>query len=197
MKCYKEGSFKYSRKQMDFVKPVWDNSGKWTVFSVCVQDCKRIIGLKFRQVWYWLSFLSLKLMKYYNRLHREVVNPRKVVVFFFLKIILHERHIPSISSWKKLYFPSSTWVTFEPVFILSFLLTWSMLIFMKKMVDKISFLHYIVFILFSFIYLAALGLPCGTRNFQLWHANPQLWHVGSSSLTRDQTQASCIGTEAS
>ena len=70
---------------MDFVKPVWGNFGKWTVFSVCVQDCKRIIGLKFRQVWYWLSFLSLKLMKYYNRLHREVVNPRKVVVFFFFK----------------------------------------------------------------------------------------------------------------
>ena len=146
---------------MDFVKPVWDNFGKWTVFSVCVQDCKRIIGLKFRQAWYWLSFLSLKLMKYCNRLHREVVNPRK---FFFL-IILHKRHIPSISSWKKLYFPSSTWVVFERVFFLSFLLTWLMLIFMKKMVDKISFLHYIIFILFSFIYLASLGLSCGTRNF--------------------------------
>ena len=36
-----------------------------------------------------------------------------------------------------------------------------------------------------FIYLATLGLSCSIQDFQLWH-------VESSSLTRDQTQAPCI-----
>ena len=40
------------------------------------------------------------------------------------------------------------------------------------------------------IYLAALGLSCGMRNLNLRH-------VGSSSLTRDQTLAPCIGSAES
>ena len=40
-----------------------------------------------------------------------------------------------------------------------------------------------------FIYLAALGLSCGMEDLQLWH-------VGSSSLTRDQTQAPYIWEQA-
>ena len=42
--------------------------------------------------------------------------------------------------------------------------------------------------LFLFIYLAAPGLSCAIRDLQslLWHANSQLWHVGSSSLTRGE-----------
>ena len=39
----------------------------------------------------------------------------------------------------------------------------------------------------SSIFFAACGI------FQLQHANSQLWHVGSSSLTRDQTQAPYTG----
>ena len=47
-----------------------------------------------------------------------------------------------------------------------------------------------------FIYLAVLGLLVEHGNFHLccgmW--DPYLWHVGSSSLTRDGTQAPCIGS---
>ena len=43
---------------------------------------------------------------------------------------------------------------------------------------------------YLFIYLAALGLSCG-----MWDL--QLWHVESSSLTRDQTRAPCVGTAES
>ena len=39
---------------------------------------------------------------------------------------------------------------------------------------------------FKFIYLAALGLNCDVQDLSLWH-------VGSSPLTRDRTQAPCIG----
>ena len=35
-------------------------------------------------------------------------------------------------------------------------------------------------------------VACGI--FLLWHANTYLWHVRSSSLTRDQSRASCIGS---
>ena len=41
-----------------------------------------------------------------------------------------------------------------------------------------------------FIYLAALGLRCGMQDLQLWQ-------VGSSSLTRDRTQAPCLGSRES
>ena len=40
------------------------------------------------------------------------------------------------------------------------------------------------------IYLAAQGLNCGMQDLLLWH-------VGSSSQTRDQTQAPCVGSPES
>ena len=40
-----------------------------------------------------------------------------------------------------------------------------------------------------FIYLTVLGVSCSTRDLC-----SQLWHVGSSSLTRDHTQAPCTGS---
>ena len=42
-----------------------------------------------------------------------------------------------------------------------------------------------------FTYLAVLGLTCDT-----WDIKSLLQHMGSSSLTRDQTQAPCIGSMA-
>ena len=45
-----------------------------------------------------------------------------------------------------------------------------------------------------FIYLAALGLSCGTQALQLQHVNPQLQHVGSSSPTRDGTWPPWVGS---
>ena len=45
------------------------------------------------------------------------------------------------------------------------------------------------------IYLAVPGLSCSMQNLQLQHVNSELWHVGSSSRTRDPTQAPCIGSE--
>ena len=54
---------------------------------------------------------------------------------------------------------------------------------------------------YLFIYLAASGLSCGTQklqssfsmlDLQVWHANSELLHVGSSSLTGDQTHVPCI-----
>ena len=44
----------------------------------------------------------------------------------------------------------------------------------------------------KYIYLAALGLSCDTQDLQF-----SLWHVGSSSLTRDWTWAPCIGSRES
>ena len=38
-----------------------------------------------------------------------------------------------------------------------------------------------------FIYLAAPGCSCSTRDLQ-WHLNSASQHMGSSSLTRDQTE---------
>ena len=50
-----------------------------------------------------------------------------------------------------------------------------------------------LFFFFFCLYLAVLGLPVEHGNFHLccgtW--DPYLWHVGSSSLTRDGTQAPC------
>ena len=48
-----------------------------------------------------------------------------------------------------------------------------------------------------FIYLAASGLCCGMQDLQPRHANSWLRHVGSSSLTRSQAQAPCIGSTES
>ena len=50
---------------------------------------------------------------------------------------------------------------------------------------------YTAFFFFN-IYLATLGLSCNVGDFQLWRANSQLQHVGSSSLTRNW--APCIGS---
>ena len=41
----------------------------------------------------------------------------------------------------------------------------------------------------TFVYLAAPRLSCGTRDLQ-----SSLQHVGSSSLTKDQTQSPCSGS---
>ena len=60
--------------------------------------------------------------------------------------------------------------------------------------------------IFLIIYLAVPSLRCGTQDLQssLWHERSffffssfQLWHVGSSSLSRDQVQAPCIGSPES
>ena len=57
--------------------------------------------------------------------------------------------------------------------------------------------QFFFYVYFNFIYLSAsglgwLGLSCTMRDFFMWHANSQLWHVGYGSLSRDQTQASCV-----
>ena len=53
-----------------------------------------------------------------------------------------------------------------------------------------AFLNSLLFFLnFLFIYLAVPGLSCGT-----WNLQSLFQHAGSSSLTRDQTQATCIGS---
>ena len=53
--------------------------------------------------------------------------------------------------------------------------------------------------LFSFLFidLAELDLSCSTQDLWLQHANSELQYVGSSLLTRDQTQVPCIGTTES
>ena len=65
----------------------------------------------------------------------------------------------------------------------------------------ICFKHYLFILnIYLFIWLrqvlgAALGsfdLHCRMLDLQLWHANSELLHVGSSSLTGDQTQVPCI-----
>ena len=48
------------------------------------------------------------------------------------------------------------------------------------------------FFLMIFIYFAVLDLGCDT--VFVWHENFWLQHVGSSSLTRDQTWVPCIGS---
>ena len=45
--------------------------------------------------------------------------------------------------------------------------------------------HFKKIFIYLLIYFAAPGVSCGTWDLQLWHANSQLRHVGSSSLTRD------------
>ena len=47
-----------------------------------------------------------------------------------------------------------------------------------------------------YIYLTATGFSCGMRiiNFSCSMQTLSLQHVGSSSLTRDRTQALCIGS---
>ena len=67
--------------------------------------------------------------------------------------------------------------------------------------------HITMFFFYIFILIYSLGCAgplllyvrasvfvavCG--NFQLHHSNPQLWHVGFSSLARDGTWAPCIGS---
>ena len=37
---------------------------------------------------------------------------------------------------------------------------------------------------FVFIYLTEPGLSCGMQDLEFWYVNCQLWHMGSSSLTR-------------
>ena len=53
----------------------------------------------------------------------------------------------------------------------------------------------------AFIWLnlifVSIYLFTGCTGSQLWHENSQLWRVGSSSLTRDQIQALCIGSTES
>ena len=57
--------------------------------------------------------------------------------------------------------------------------------------------------IYLFIYLVALGLSCSLQAPYLWLAGSTVaacqllscgMHVGSSFLTRDQTQAPCIGS---
>ena len=69
-----------------------------------------------------------------------------------------------------------------------------------------SLMTYIFKKIYIFNYLAMLGLSYGTWIFdtccsmwdlQLQHANSLLCHEESSSLTRDQTQAPCIGNTQS
>ena len=45
--------------------------------------------------------------------------------------------------------------------------------------------------------LAVLVLSRGMQDFQFQLANSQLWHMGSSSLTRDLTLAPCLGSAES
>ena len=55
------------------------------------------------------------------------------------------------------------------------------------------FSRQILLILF-FFFLASPGISCVTQDLSLRHANSQLQHVGSISLTRDRTQAPCVGS---
>ena len=50
---------------------------------------------------------------------------------------------------------------------------------------------------YLFIYVAVPGLGCGMRHLKLRHANSQLRHVGSSSLTGNRTQVPYIGSAES
>ena len=51
-----------------------------------------------------------------------------------------------------------------------------------------------LFLNYLFIYLAALGVSHGTRDLRCGMQDLSLWHMGSSSLARDQTQAPCIAS---
>ena len=58
--------------------------------------------------------------------------------------------------------------------------------------------NYIIIIFLKYFYLcimnlAVLGLSCSMWDLQLSHANSSFWHMGSSSLTRDQAQVPGIG----
>ena len=58
--------------------------------------------------------------------------------------------------------------------------------------------HIYWFIWLHSILIVACGiLSYGMWDFSLWHANSQLWHVGSSSLTRDGIRDPCIGSTES
>ena len=63
--------------------------------------------------------------------------------------------------------------------------------------EKIIDLKMTLFFSLIFIYLAVPGHSCSMQDLYLRHANSLLWHVGSSSLTRDQTQAPSIGSSES
>ena len=61
-------------------------------------------------------------------------------------------------------------------------------------------LSFLIFI-YLFIWLCQVSVAahriyfsCSMWSPQLWHTGCQLWHVGSSSLTRDGTRAPCIGS---
>ena len=58
--------------------------------------------------------------------------------------------------------------------------------------------HIYLFIwLHSVLVVACEILSYGMWDFSLWHANSQLGHVGSSSLTRDGIRDYCIGSAES
>ena len=69
-------------------------------------------------------------------------------------------------------------------------------VFQRKILQKIFLLFllllFFIFIIFKFYfpYLVALGLHCGRWDLSLWH-------VGSSSLTRDGSQTPCTGSSVS
>ena len=56
------------------------------------------------------------------------------------------------------------------------------LVFFFKMIWNIFFII-LWFIWLCWVFVAACGtLSCGMQDFFFWHANSQLWHIGSSSL---------------
>ena len=62
----------------------------------------------------------------------------------------------------------------------------------NEMATHFSILFF--FLIKKKIYLAASGLICGMWDVCCSLQVLQLWQVGSSSLTRDQTWAACIGS---
>ena len=69
---------------------------------------------------------------------------------------------------------------------------WPLYIFFREMSVK-SFAHFYLFI--YLLFLAAPGLSCGTQDLRCGMRTISCgMHVGSSSPTRDRTQAPCIGS---
>ena len=65
---------------------------------------------------------------------------------------------------------------------------------MEKKKKKRARLLTLCLLVCSLVYLTAPGLSCGTRGLQLQHENSWLGHMRSSSLTRDQIRAPCMGS---
>ena len=118
----------------------------------------------------------------------------------FLSFVVHS-YCTYVGPWHIWHFLSGLWGSFH------FCSFFSLLFGLDKSywyIFKFCLLLYIKFTdscvniyLSCWVLVAAcriFNLFCSTWDHWFWHASSQLWHVGFSSLTKNQTQAPCIGS---